>query len=81
MTTCLIQILEQRPQITYSELMIRLNYEVHSYTMDMHEAFRKIRCASRAQCEEPDDGGEVDNFQNLQLGSSTPLDMTRIFEL
>jgi len=72
---------EQRPQMTYAELMTRLNHEVHSYTRYMHVAAREKRLAGRAEGAEPDDDDEMDNFQDLQLGSMTPLDMKRIFEL
>jgi len=88
MTSCLIEILtgfapplrigvpteqtssEHRPRITYADLMTRLNHDVYSYTVRIHEAIRK----SIDEGTESDGEGE-DNFQNLQLGSSEPLDM------
>ncbi|KAF9787771.1 caspase domain-containing protein [Thelephora terrestris] len=72
---------EQRPQITYAQLMTRLNHKVHSYTMDMHRYYREKRRVHRAEGTKPEDEYEMDNFQDLQLGSLSPLDMGRIFEL
>ena len=49
------------------------SHEVHSYTVDMHVASREKRLARKAEGAEPDDNDEMDNFQDLQLGSMTPL--------
>lgn len=43
------------------------------YTMKLHDASRKMRLACRGEGTEPDDEGEMDNFQDLQLGSLEPL--------
>jgi len=90
MTNSLIKILsdEKRPQITYSRLMILLNHEVYSFTMRMHKINREKSHARRMANgnfvdygPDDEDRDEMDNFQDLQLGSRTPLDMGRIFIL
>ncbi|KAF9787772.1 caspase domain-containing protein [Thelephora terrestris] len=91
MTTFLIDILTKDPQLTYSQLMTSLNHKVYSFTRGMHSVVRQQRRDRReADRKNPsfknavapeEDKGEMDNFQDLQLGSITPLDMDRIFML
>ncbi|KAF9787770.1 caspase domain-containing protein [Thelephora terrestris] len=90
MTTYLVDILKKNPRLTYSQLMTSLNYDVHSFTTKMHgaahrehdrrEADRKHGIYEDTVVKE-DTGLEMDNFQDLQLGSITPLDMDRIVVL
>ncbi|KAF9652770.1 peptidase C14 [Thelephora ganbajun] len=90
MTTFLIKILKQYPEITYSELMTRLNHAMYSFTMKMHDAEREKHARRKAGRKDTDSEdikseeesrGEMDNFQDLQLGSITPVDMDRLFRL
>lgn len=90
MTSSLIGIIQKHPKITYSKLMTLLNHKVYSYTINMHKFVREQSRARRkgdgkntypGDSETDEDKGEMDNFQDLQLGSMTPLDMDRLFEL
>lgn len=89
MTSSLIKILKKHDRITYSDLMTLLNHEVHKFTLQMHKHVRKDRRsrrgiqrnASRRNTDPNEDKGEMDNFQDLQLGSISPLDMNRLFQL
>jgi len=90
MTSFLVDILKKHPDSTYNDLMTRLNQQVHSFTMKMHKSVQKKRRERRKargkhpyrrSGEHEEDKGEMDNFQDLQLGSITPVDMSRIFKL
>lgn len=90
MTSFLIGILKKDQKLTYSQLMMQLNHEVYSFTRGMHSSVQRRRSARRKArgknrnpegTEPEEDKGEMDNFQDLQLGSLTPLNMDRIFAL
>jgi len=91
MTTYLIDILKNHPEISISELMTRLNHAMHSFTREMH---RRVQIESRARRKgdgkntyfedtepEEESRGEMNNFQDIQLGSLTPVDMDQPFPL
>jgi len=89
MTTYLIDILKKHPGITISGLMTHLSHRVHSFTMGMHgHVQRESRARRRGDGNKTDSDdtepeeepkGEMNNFQDLQLGSITPVDMDRPF--
>jgi len=60
------------------------SHEVHSFTRNMHRRVKKQRRAHRGKNVDPEDAepeGEMDNFQELQLGSLSPVVRRNLFRL
>jgi len=89
MTTYLIDILRKHPGITVSGLMTRLNHRVHPSTIKMHgrvqreSRVRRKGDGNKTDSEdtesEEESKGEMNYFQDLELGSTTPVDMDQPF--
>ncbi|KAF4618638.1 hypothetical protein D9613_009839 [Agrocybe pediades] len=88
LTQSLVRILEKDPHLTFDDLMTLVSHDIHSYYVDLHSRARdyrkKVRLANNEKVkkgQKPRPGKEVEmnNFQNPQLSSERPLDMTRRF--
>jgi len=83
MTLSLIEILKETPNPSLHSLMTRLNHRLHKSTMEMHRYAREAKRISRFS-NSPDASVmeiEMDNFQEPQLGSISPLNMEDTFVL
>lgn len=80
-TLALIKILKETPTPSFHDLMTRLNHHVHASTVEMHRYAREIREKGSAISSENEIKVEMNNFQEPQLGSISPLNMDDPFIL
>ncbi|KAF8905200.1 caspase domain-containing protein [Gymnopilus junonius] len=88
MTSVLVHILRKNPHPTLEDLMTDVSHQIHEFYLDLHDRSReykkKVRAANDMMVRSgkmPKEGDEVEmnNFQNPQLSSDKPLDMSRRF--
>ncbi|KAF5313830.1 hypothetical protein D9619_013017 [Psilocybe cf. subviscida] len=88
MTQSLVKILNETPHPRFDVLMTEISHNIHRYYVDLHSrarAYRKLvrRLNSQKikQGKKPREGDrvEMNNFQEPQLSSDRPLDMSRVF--
>ncbi|KIM40751.1 hypothetical protein M413DRAFT_167260 [Hebeloma cylindrosporum] len=88
MSQILVKLLTSNPHPTYQDLMTLVSHEIHAFYLDLHSKSRdykkRIRAKNAKEIEQgrkPTQGlaVEMNNFQNPQLSSDRPLDMSRKF--
>jgi len=87
LSMAMINILRECPTPTLRDLMSKLNHRTYDLSLQLHNEARKWRAANRPAGLTLSDEGreanplEMDNFQDPQLASHSPLDMDAIFTL
>jgi hypothetical protein len=88
MTQALVKLLNETPNPRFDELMTAISHDIHRYYVDLHSRAREYRKLIQRlnsqkikQGKKPRAGDrvEMNNFQELQLSSDRPLDMSRHF--
>ncbi|KJA20433.1 hypothetical protein HYPSUDRAFT_43125 [Hypholoma sublateritium FD-334 SS-4] len=88
MTQALVRILSNEPHPTYQKLLTLVSHDIHAYYVDLHSRAREYRKMVQAinktkmllgKKAQLGDRVEMNNFQNPQLSSDRPLDMSRAF--
>ncbi|KAF8959333.1 caspase domain-containing protein [Flammula alnicola] len=88
MTQALVKILNNNAHPTFHDLLTLVSHDIHSFYVDLHSRAReykkKVQAANRAKIKmgkkiKEGDLVEMNNFQNPQLSSDRPLDMSRHF--
>ncbi|KAF9475281.1 hypothetical protein BDN70DRAFT_883915 [Pholiota conissans] len=88
MTQVLVRLLMKNPHPTYQDLMTLVSHEIHAFYVDLHSRAKmykkKVQVVNKAKMLigkkiRPGDPVEMDNFQNPQLSTDRPMDMSRHF--
>ncbi|KAK7041496.1 hypothetical protein VNI00_009364 [Paramarasmius palmivorus] len=90
MTQSLVDILSRDPHPTFKDLMVKVSHEMHSRLLNIHQETKsykkskklwRIRKRRKRSLEGDTKGLEMNNFQDPQLSSMRPLDMSKKWDL